>query len=102
MLKSFIVRRTADLSIAYLGGKSYSLTLIERARYLRSLLKAAEKIEIGRGGLNYLSIRRYTISLIKLTTSISANGKPNAIKSRNSNTIVSTSLVTKSSLIERV
>ena len=74
MLKSFIVRRMVDLSIAYLGGKSYSPILIERARYLRSLLEVAEKIEIGRGGLNYLSVRRYIISLIELTTSILANG----------------------------
>ena len=57
VLKSFTARRTADLSIAYLGGKSYSPILIERARYLRSLLEVAEKIEIGRGGLNCLSIR---------------------------------------------
>ena len=74
MLKSFIVRRTADLSIAYLGGKSYSPILIERARCLRSLLEVAEKIEIGRGGLNCLSVRRCIIGLIELTTSILANG----------------------------
>ena len=74
MLKSFIVRRTVDLSITYLGGKSYSPILIERARYLRSLLEVAEKIKIGRGNLNCLSIRRYIISLIELTTSILANG----------------------------
>ena len=74
MLKSFIVRRIVDLSIAYLGGKSYSPILIERARCLRSLLKVAEKIKIGRGSLNCLSIRRRIISLIELTTSILANG----------------------------
>ena len=49
VLKSLIAYRIANLSIAYLGGKSNSLTLVERARYLRSLLVVAEKIEIRRG-----------------------------------------------------
>ena len=49
VLKSLIAYRTANLSIAYLGGKSNSLILVERARCLRSLLVVAEKIEIKRG-----------------------------------------------------
>ena len=46
VLKSLVAYRTADLSVAYLRGKSNSLTLVERARYLRSLLVVAEKIKI--------------------------------------------------------
>ena len=48
VLKSFVAYRIANLSVAYLGGKSNSLTLVERARCLRSLLVVAEKIEIRR------------------------------------------------------
>ena len=48
VLKFFVAYRIADLSIVYLGGKSNSLILVERARYLRSLLVVAEKIEIKR------------------------------------------------------
>ena len=48
VLKSLIAYRTANLSIAHLGGKSNSLILVERARYLRSLLVVIEKIEIRR------------------------------------------------------